>query len=209
MKTWNKPLRAKSPRTPKRIGIFGGSFDPPHVGHLIVAHSALEQARLDKVVFVPAYFPPHKLGNKQTSAAARLAMAKLAVKGNSKFLVSDLEVKRKGISYTVDTLRWFKSRFENAELFFIIGGDSLSQFSTWKDPEEILNLAQLVVYPRPLQSLAEIPVALPRAQVLRGPMIEISSSDVRLKVSHGESIRYLVPDEVVRFVKKHKLYARS
>jgi nicotinate-nucleotide adenylyltransferase len=201
--------RASTPRTVRRLGIFGGSFDPPHVGHLIVAESAVEQLRLDKVVFVPAYYPPHKLGNQQSSATDRLAMVRLIIKGNPRFAVSDLEVRRKGISYTVDTLRSFKSRFENAELFFIIGGDSLSQFSTWKDPEEILNLAHLVVYPRPLQNLADVPMSLPRAEVLQGPMIEISSSDIRLKVSHDESIRYLVPDEVVRYVKVHKLYTHS
>ena len=202
-------IRRKTTRIPRRLGIFGGSFDPPHVGHLIVAQSAAEQLGLDKVIFVPAYFPPHKLGSHQSSPRDRLAMVRLAVRGNRTLAVSDLEVKRKGISFTVDTLRWFKSRFENAELFFIIGGDSLSQFSTWKDPEEILNLAQLVVYPRPLQDLADIPVSLPRAQVLQGPMIEVSSSDIRLKVSHLESIRYLATDDVVRYVKVHKLYSTS
>lgn len=206
MKSRLKSERRPPARILKRVGIFGGSFDPPHVGHLIVAQSAADQLGLDKVIFVPAYFPPHKIGNQQSSATDRLAMVRLAARGNARFSVSDLEVKREGISYTVETLKWFKSRFEKADLFFIIGGDSLSQFSTWKDPEEILNLAQLVVYPRPLQNLAEIPVSLPRAQVLQGPMIEISSSDIRLKVSHRESIRYLVPTEVAQYVKAHKLY---
>ncbi len=193
----------------RRLGIFGGSFDPPHVGHLIVAQSAAEQLALDLVIFVPAYYPPHKIGNQQSSAADRLAMVKLAVRGNPRFEVSDLEVKRKGISYTVDTLQSFASRFENADLFFIIGGDSLSQFSTWKDPEEILNLAQLVVYPRTLSNIADVPGSLPRAHVLRGPMLEISSSDIRLKVSHGESIRYLTTVEVARYVRSHRLYAST
>jgi nicotinate-nucleotide adenylyltransferase len=169
----------------------------------------VEQLALDKVIFIPAFYPPHKLHNEQSSPKDRLAMTRLAVRGDKRFSVSDLEVKRKGVSFTVDTLRWFKSRFENCVLFFVIGGDSLSQFSTWKDPDDILELASLVVYPRPLQNLADIPITLPRTQVLHGPTIEISSSDVRLKVSHRESIRYLVPDEVVRYVRAHRLYVRS
>ena len=201
--------RQRSPRAPRRIGIFGGSFDPPHIGHLIVAQAAVEQLELDTVTFVPAFTPPHKIENDRSPASARLAMVKLAVRGNTRFDVSDFEVKRKGISFTVDTLRHFMSRFENAQLFVLIGGDSLSQFFTWKEPEEILNLAQLVVYPRTLQNLAEIPSMLPRAMVLKGALIEISSTELRLKVSHRESIRYFVPESVARYVRTHHLYTRS
>ena len=208
--TIRSPIRRSRPLSrARRVGIFGGSFDPPHIGHLIVAQAALDQLELDSVMFVPAFTPPHKLQNDRSPAGARLAMVKLAVKGNARFSVSDFEVRRKGISFTVDTLRHFKSRFENSELFFLIGGDSLSQFFTWKEPEEILNLAQLVVYPRTLQNLSEIPETLPRARVLKGPLIEISSTDLRLKVSHRESIRYFVPESVARYVRAQRLYTTA
>ena len=137
------------PSRMKRIGIFGGSFDPPHLGHLVIAALAVRTLKLDVVYLVPAYQPPHKAGRHASTARDRLAMTKLSVRGNSNLRVSDIEIKRRGVSYTIDTVRAFHRRFPSAELFLIIGSDSLRQFQSWKEPEGILALATLAVYRRP------------------------------------------------------------
>ncbi|MEK6755734.1 MAG: nicotinate-nucleotide adenylyltransferase [Bacteroidota bacterium] len=192
----------------KRIGIFGGSFDPPHVGHLIIAEVARQQLHLDKVVFVPAYVPPHKKGNHASTASDRLRMTKLAVRTNPHFSVSNLEMSRKGISYTVDTIWSFKRRYPSSELFLIIGADSLQQFWTWRSPREILSLASLAVYSRRgyrRPSRSKIHEAIDH---ISGPLLEISSTEVRNRIQKGGSIQYLVPDRVRAFINRRKLYRK-
>jgi nicotinate-nucleotide adenylyltransferase len=191
----------------KRIGIFGGSFDPPHLGHLVIAEMARRSFDLDVVFFVPAYKPPHKEGSHPSTARDRLAMTKLAVRGNAKLRVSDLELRRKGISYTVDTVRAFRDRFPTSQLFLIIGSDSLRQFHSWKSPGEILEGASLIVYRRPRSGRTNAHLGSGKASFIKGPLMAISSSDIRNRIQRGKSIRYLVRDNVLSFIKREKLYS--
>ena len=192
----------------KRIGIFGGSFDPPHIGHLIIAEVARQKLRLEKVVFVPAYVPPHKKGKHAATASDRFRMTKLAVRMNPHFSVSDLEIRRKGISYTVDTVRSFKRRYPASELFLIIGGDSLRQFWTWRSPQEILSLASLAVYSRQGYRRHSRTKSHTRVHYVAGPLLEISSTEIRNRIGKDRSIQYLVPDRVRAFITRRKLYRR-
>ena len=132
----------------KYIGIFGGTFDPPHKGHVSIAEKAMKQMPLSVIYFVPAYLPPHKLNRNFVTAKQRLAMLKLAVKGHKNFKISTIELKRRGISYTIDTLKAFKRRFPKSNFMLIIGADNLAQFYTWKSPKEIIKLAAVAVYKR-------------------------------------------------------------
>ena len=191
----------------KRIGLFGGSFDPPHIGHLVIAEMARRSMDLDIVYFVPAYIPPHKKGSHPTTAGDRLAMTRLSVQGNAKLKVSDLELRRKGVSYTVDTVRAFRKRFPAAELFLIIGSDSLRQFHSWKSPGEILSEVSLIVYRRPRSVRTNARFHSAKVSFIKGPLMEISSSDIRKRMQKGKSIRYLVRDNVLSFIKKKKLYS--
>jgi nicotinate-nucleotide adenylyltransferase len=192
----------------KRIGIFGGSFDPPHVGHLIIAEVTRQQLRLDKVVFVPAYVPPHKKGEHAATASDRFRMTKSAVRVNPHFSVSDLEIRRKGISYTVDTVRSFKRRYPSSALFLIIGGDSLQQFWRWRSPQEILSLASLAVYSRQGYRRYSGTKNHTRIHYVAGPLFQISSTEIRNRIGKDRSIQYLVPDRVRAFITRRKLYRR-
>jgi len=191
----------------RRIGIFGGSFDPPHIGHLIIAELVRQQLGLDRIVFVPAFAPPHKEGNHASTALDRLRMTRLATKGNPHFSVSDLEVRREGISYTVDTLRVFRRRYPNARLYLLIGGDSLGQFWRWKSPREILALATPAVYSRPGFEHARFPRGRPLVRI-KGPLLQISSTHIRKRIAAKQSIRYLVPDGVRTLIIRRNLYSK-
>jgi nicotinate-nucleotide adenylyltransferase len=162
-------------------GIFGGTFNPPHVGHLIVAEYVRAELSLDKIVFVPAAIPPHKLGQEIIPAEHRLAMLRLAVEGNNHFDVLDIELNRGGVSFTVDTLRQLREHDPANELYLLIGMDNLVDFHTWKSPQEILSLATVVE-------------------------IEIASRETRARVAAGKSIRYLVPQSVEDYIEHHQLY---
>jgi nicotinate-nucleotide adenylyltransferase len=199
-------IQNSSTRHPKRIGIFGGSFDPPHMGHLIIAERATDQLRLDVTFFVPAFLPPHKLRRKTTPPEQRLAMLRRAIRGNRRFRISELELRRKGISFTVDTLRTMKRRFPKSTLYLIIGSDNLELFETWKEPEHILKLARLVVYPRRTSPRTGRVTRTLRLIQLKGPILDISSSDLRRLVRTGASIRYLVPHDVELYIASHRLY---
>ena len=189
-----------------RIGIFGGTFDPPHRGHIIIAEQAKKQLGLDCVYFIPAYIPPHKQHHSSTTALQRMNMMKLAVKGKKGMKVSAIELQRRGISYTVDTLNSFKRRFPKAELVLIIGADNLSQFQSWKSPNIILKNASLAVYKRKgfTQFLKKNVLD---CIVLKGHMLRISSTDIRTKIERGYPLRDLVPGAVVHFIQQHSLYS--
>lgn len=187
----------------KRLALYGGTFDPPHIGHLLIAESAWDQLELEKVFFVPAYIPPHKRGRKYTTAVERLRMLELAVHDNPHFAILDLEVKRKGISYTVETLTAVRKEYPQYDIFLILGSDNLAQFFTWKEPERILSMARLAVYERPGYPLEKISFD---GTFLNGGSIDISSTAIRKKVLRGESIRYLVSKEVELYIKKRRLY---
>jgi nicotinate-nucleotide adenylyltransferase len=194
----------------RRIGLFGGTFDPPHLGHLVLAEWARARLGLDRVVFMPAGTPPHKRGRRLTDAAHRLAMTRLAVRGNPAFSVSGLEARRVGPSFTVDTLQHFHARQPGARLYLLMGADSLADFPSWRGPGEIARLATLVVAARPGPAdPAQGAVARGRVVMLDNPLVAISSSALRSRVRAGRSLRYLVPDAVAAYVARHGLYGRG
>ena len=202
-------MTVRRSRARRRIGVFGGTFDPPHLGHLALAERARDQLGLERVWFVPAADPPHKRDRAKSPFARRLAMTKLAVRGNPAFQVSDLESRRPGPSYTVETLRAIQLRLPDHELVLLLGADSLNDLPTWHEPQEIERLARLAVAPR-LDRAGRARRGAPRADFeLDAPVLELSSSDLRARARRGESLRYLVPDAVAVYVRRHRLYTRS
>lgn len=190
-----------------RVGVFGGSFNPPHVGHLAVAEAAAEAARLDRVLWMPAATPPHKRDDPSlASADDRLAMVRLATAGNDRFEVSDAEVAREGVSFTVDTLRALAAEHPGDAWHLILGGDSLAAFPSWREPEAIVALARLLVYARPGAPLDVPPALAPHVDLIDGPMLDLSSTALRARIGAGRSVRYLVPDAVRAYVDAHRLY---
>ncbi len=193
-----------------KIGIFGGTFDPPHIGHLIVADEVRSALKLDKVLFIPASRSPHKQGRRITPAAQRLKLVAHAVAGNPNFLVSDLEVKRGGVSYTVDTLEELHRRRPRDEFFLLMGMDNLRALHTWKSPDRILELASVVVMTRPGVPMARLPQWLStRTIICPVPEIGISSSDIRRRVRDGKPFRHLVPERVYSHMIRNRLYVAS
>lgn len=192
-----------------RLGIFGGSFDPVHLGHLILAEQARDQGRLDEVRFVPAPEPPHKRGLIRATFSQRLEMLRLAVAGHAAFAVDPRELGRPGPSYTADTLAEFATAYPGAELVLLLGADSLADLPRWHQPERIVRYAELLVAPRG-SGLAEPPRDLPagaRLHLLTDcPLIGISSNDIRARVSRRATIRYLLPRAVECFIEAHGLY---
>lgn len=190
-------------------GIVGGTFDPIHVAHLIMAEYALDALGLDRVVFVPAPRPPHKRGAEMAPIADRVEMVRLAIDGNPRLSLSEIELERPGESYTIETVREMKRAFGCEErLYFIMGADSLAQFRTWKDPEDLLRECSFAVVPRPGVSLeAADPSVRERVTVLDMPLLGVASSDIRERVRTGRSIRYLVPPAVESHIRAKKLYS--
>ena len=188
-----------------KVGIFGGTFDPIHLGHLITAQSVREIRKLEKIIFIPAYISPHKSDIKTSSADDRLNMIKLAIEGISFFEYSDMEIRKGGVSFTVDTLRELKEKYENLE--FIVGYDNIFTFNTWRDPDEIMNLATIVVLKRKSSHPPEFKDKYYNQAVFvqtRG--IEISATDLRERVKKELPINFLVPPKVMEYIYNHKLY---
>ncbi len=193
-------------RTSVRTGIFGGTFDPVHVGHLIMAEEAAVRLRLHRVLFVPASRPAHKRSRGITPIEHRLAMLRLATLGNERFQVSRAEADGGGISFTANTLEAL-SRRGAGDLYFIMGQDSLEEFHSWRDPERITHLARLVVFPRGDRELSSLAPSLRRRVLfLRPPRIGISATEIRRRLRRGLSVRYWVPDKVLAYVTRHGLY---
>ena len=191
-----------------KIGIFGGTFNPPHEGHIAIAEQARKQLGLDFIYFVPAYIPPHKQNRLAATATHRMKMLKLSVEGKEDFKVSTIELKRRGISYTVDTLKSFKKRFPKAELVLIIGADNFMQFNSWKSPKTILRLASLAVYKRKGFHLSPKEKAIDFT-LLKGRMLSLSSTEIRNKIEMGLSLRGLVRDSIIFYIKQHCLYSKQ
>jgi nicotinate-nucleotide adenylyltransferase len=195
-----------------RVGVFGGSFDPVHLGHLVMAGEALDRLRLDRVVFVPANLPAHKRSRALADVGHRLAMLRRATRGNSRFRVSAIEAERGGVSFTADTLEAMARRGAGS-LYFILGEDSLAEFHTWRDPGRIAGIAKLVVVPR-AKGAGRSPARRPplpaawrrRVVTLRTPLIGISSTEIRRRARAGKTIRYWVPDPVLAYMERHGLY---
>jgi nicotinate-nucleotide adenylyltransferase len=194
-----------------KLGVFGGTFDPPHLGHLIVAQDALQALGLDRVLFVPAGSPPHKQGRPTTPAPLRLEMTRAAVAGDPRFEVTDLELRRAGPSFTVDTLLQLLERAPESALFLLLGADQVRELESWRRPDEILRLARVVAITRagavdgPGRAADSLPAGL---EVVRATRIDISATEVRRRVAAGESIRYLVPGAVERIIRRERLYER-
>ncbi len=195
-----------------RIGVFGGTFDPVHLGHLIIAEDARAALRLDKVLFIPAGEPWFKADMPVTPAEHRLAMVRLAAAGNPHFAVSDIEVRRCGPSYTADTLAELAAEYPEAEFYVVLGADSLRDIDRWSEPERVYAMARVVGMARPGASLdmaaleAAIPGAAERTMLLHGAQVDISATDIRRRVGAGESIRYRVPPPVEAYIRRHRLY---
>lgn len=195
-----------------RLGVIGGTFDPPHHAHLVLAENGLVQLALDYVLFVPAGQPPHKPERPITPVHHRVAMVDAALANNPAFLLSRVDVKRPGPHFTVDMLGILHDQYPGATCFFLMGGDSLVEFVTWRDPQGIVEQARLGVMQRPgwEADLASLAKALPgiseRLTWLDAPHLEISGTDLRRRVAQGLPIRYLVPASVERYLRDHALY---
>lgn len=188
-----------------RIGILGGSFNPPHIGHLILAECAAGKLKLDKVIFVPANIPPLKKKNDLADTETRLEMIDLCIKDNSCFESSRVEIDRGGISYTIDTLRFFKKFFKNgAKLFFLTGSDVLDSLKSWNKLEEILKISEFVVVAR--KDFKNTSAISEKIKKIEMDAVEVSSSKIRKRIRNGESIRYLVPEAARNLILKRKLY---
>jgi nicotinate-nucleotide adenylyltransferase len=195
-----------------RIGILGGTFNPPHLGHLVCAQEAYRELALDSVTLIPASIPPHKPVEDEPGAHHRLELCRLAVADDERFDVSDIELHRDGPSYTVDTLQELTSRAPNTEHFLIVGGDIAAGLPRWREPERVLELATLAVAKRRGTARGAVHTAL---NSLRGgelvrffqmPRIGVSSTMIRRRVRAGQPIRYLVPDRVSEYIEQEGLY---
>lgn len=199
-----------------RIGIFGGSFDPIHFGHLILAEQCREQAQLDQVWFVPCSLGPHKQDGTYSTDRQRVEMIELAISGHDPFVLSRIELERGGTSYTVETLEQIRATNPEDELFLLMGDDSLDQFSTWRQPDTICELATPLVVNRPGSGEVDLSLLQPYVDESRfqsflkhtisSPRIEVSSSKLREFVSAGTSIRYLTPRAVEKYIETQKIY---
>jgi nicotinate-nucleotide adenylyltransferase len=186
-----------------KIGILGGTFNPIHIGHLILAEEAREKLGLDKVIFVPAYQPPHKDNSDIAQAGARFTMIKLAIKGNKNFEVSDIEIKRNGRSYTIDTIKEFKLKYPKDDLYFIIGSDLLKYLNDWKDLGEIIKMVKFIVATRPGYPLEKIPSYIKTIPIRA---VDVSGFEVRECIEENKSFRYLVPEAVCDYISRKGLY---
>jgi len=200
----------------KKVGILGGTFNPVHLGHIILAYDAMEHFRLDELLFLPCSSPPHKQARNMALAGHRLAMLKAAVRPEPRFKVLSLEIERGGKSYSVDTLKALKAERPSDRFFFVIGADMLLELHTWKNVYELLELCEFVTMDRPGSSLKSLrrgglklhapwPGRL-RKNIFKGHRVDISSSEIRKRVAKGRPFRHLVPPAVERYILANKLY---
>jgi nicotinate-nucleotide adenylyltransferase len=196
-----------------RVGLLGGSFDPPHVGHLILAEEARDQLRLDRVLFAPTGQQPLKVGQTVTPVEDRVAMTALAIAGNPRFALSRGDVDRPGPHYTVDLVKIVAAQLPaGSDLFFLMGFDSLADLPKWREPVQLLRTAQLVALTRPDVPIdwkaleARLPGVRERVKLLDMPELEIASRDLRERVRTGRSVRYMVPDAVKQYIEDNALY---
>jgi nicotinate-nucleotide adenylyltransferase len=197
-----------------KVGLFGGTFDPIHTGHLVVAMLAKEAVRLDKVCFIPAGVPPHKRGKRITAGVHRYRMIQLAIQGYDDYEVLDRELKQDQPSYTVDTLQWYRQTFPEDEPFFIMGADMLFDLPRWYQAERVIELAEIIAVTRPgfdqamsdhyLQQLPD--EWREHIHFVDMPGLEISSTWLRERLDQGLPVTHLVPDPVIRYIKENRLY---
>jgi nicotinate-nucleotide adenylyltransferase len=193
-----------------RIGIMGGTFNPVHNAHLLIAEMAREQYKLDRIIFMTGGNPPHK--TYTVSAKHRFNMTHIAIEENDSFVDDDFEINRTEKSYTVNTLKYLNGKYPNDEIFFIIGEDSLNDLPKWYKPEQILEMCSLLVFPRKSQKsllqLIEIMSEKYNKEIfpIFAPIIEISSTDIRERIRDNKTVRYMLPEKVIEYIKKHNLY---
>lgn len=200
-----------------RLGLFGGTFDPVHYGHLLLAEQCREQCALDEVWFLPSGSPPHKQRAAITDGKHRTEMLNLATAGHAAFRVNDMELKRTGPTYTVETLRSLHEQHPGDELFFLIGADSLHDLPTWREPVRILQMATVIAVnrgsrPHPdIQPIVDLmgDFAESRIQIVTMPGVDLSATDIRRRITAGQSIRYMTPRAVEIYIEQHGLYAEK
>ncbi|MDQ0174213.1 nicotinate-nucleotide adenylyltransferase [Bacillus chungangensis] len=186
----------------KRVGILGGTFNPPHLGHLIIANEVLHALKLEEVRFMPNQKPPHKKMTDKVTEEQRLAMTKLAIQDHEKFKLETIELKRKGCSYTYDTMQLLKAQEPDVDFYFIIGADMIEYLPKWYKVSELCKLVQFVGVNRPRYSTeSEMPIVS-----IDIPDISISSTLLRRRLSQKQSVKYLIPDQVISYIKEHSLY---
>jgi nicotinate-nucleotide adenylyltransferase len=188
-----------------KLGLFGGSFDPVHLGHLLVAQAAVEELGLNRLFFIPAEQSPFKPDSRPAPAAARLQLLRLALAGRANCEIDEQEIRRGGISYTVDTLRDYAKKFTGAELFYLIGADHAAKLDGWHEAGELAKLAEFVAVPRPGEGAVTFPEPF-RGRILKGFPVEISSSQIRARVNTGLPVDHLVPSFVADAICAAKLY---
>lgn len=189
----------------KRIGLFGGSFDPVHLGHLLVAQAAREELLLDRLYLIPAAQSPFKPERQPMPASMRVRLLRLAFAGKAWCEIDEQELRRGGVSYTIETLRDYAARFPEAQLFYLIGADHVAQLPKWRNADELARLARFVVVPRPGQSAADFPAPF-QGRTLTGFPLGVSSSQIRARVKAGQPIDHLVPAAVAEAVRNNALY---
>lgn len=192
-----------------RTGILGGTFDPIHIGHLILAETILSDFRLDRILFIPAKEAPHKIGFITSDSTHRLEMLRLALKDQPAFRISDCEILRHGPSYTVDTIDYLKKTDDyRSDIFFLIlGMDNLVDFFTWKDPDRLLEIVSIICLNRPGFKENQInPELMNRVHRLQTPIIDVSATEIRRRVKKGLSVRYWTPQTVAEYIASHGLY---
>jgi len=187
-----------------RVGIFGGSFDPIHNGHLITAMHVKEVRNLDKIIFIPCHISPHKLAGGHSLPDDRLNIVKSAVSGITGFEVSDFELRKGAVSYSIDTIKHFKKKYDEIDL--IIGYDNLLVFESWKSPDEITQLVNLVVLKRKTESEEKSNRFFKFAHFVDTPIIEISSTEIRKRISQNKPVNFLIPEKVLNYITKKNLY---
>jgi nicotinate-nucleotide adenylyltransferase len=198
-----------------RIGILGGTFNPPHLGHLVCAQEAYIQLQLDEVLLIPTHTPPHKRVREDPGPNHRLELCRLAVRTDERFAVSDMEVRRDGPSYTVDTLEKLQATVQDSDLYLILGGDIATGLPQWREPERVLSMSTLAVVDREGTPRAAIEAALDRlsggecVRFFTMPQIAISSTLVRRRLQARQPVRYLVPAEVIDYIERHQLYGTA
>lgn len=197
----------------KKVGIMGGTFDPIHTGHLVVANEVLNFYGLDEIIFIPAGDPPHKKGTAANSFD-RYVMTEIAVLSNDRFMVSDMEIKKEGKSYTLDTLTELTQKYPDAEFYFITGTDAVIELPSWREPEKLLKLCKFVAVSRPGISMEDAWTKISEInkkynsciELFQAPMLQISSTDIRHRLMEGKSVKYLLPESVEQYIIKNNLY---
>ncbi|MDX1615362.1 MAG: nicotinate-nucleotide adenylyltransferase [Candidatus Promineifilaceae bacterium] len=199
----------------ERIGILGGTFDPPHYGHLLLGEIASQQLSLDRVLFMPAGAPPHKPERDLTADDLRLQMVALAIQGNERFAVDDLDMRRPPPHYTVTLMKQLRDRFPEAQLWLLAGSDSLADLPNWREPVELVQLCRLAILPRPDSPVSwdelerSIPALRTNVDWLEGPSYQLSSTQIRHLRREGRTVRYMLPDAVRLFLETNELYGTT